>query len=152
MLPGCLWTEAMESPSSTARRRAWINSSRQQPTREELDPDGPPCNLPSASTADNDVFSDGRSKFRRLWGIHPGSMRLCNNRWIELKDAHDPIRHRVDGEVVEDFTEKCYIYQTWITSSFRNRCNMNAMQSPVLLLHNWTCAKLFLKEGKCETE
>ncbi|XP_056294128.1 protein ITPRID2 [Pseudoliparis swirei] len=49
----------MESPSSTARRRAWINSSRQQPTREELDPDGPPCNLPSASTADNDVFSDG---------------------------------------------------------------------------------------------
>ncbi|XP_067442977.1 protein ITPRID2 [Thunnus thynnus] len=49
----------MESPSSTVRRRAWINSSRQWPTVEELDPDGPLGNLPSASTADDDVFSDG---------------------------------------------------------------------------------------------
>ncbi|XP_034389560.1 protein ITPRID2 isoform X2 [Cyclopterus lumpus] len=49
----------MESPSSTVRRRAWINSSRQQTTLEELDPDGPLCNLPSASIADDDVFSDG---------------------------------------------------------------------------------------------
>ncbi|CAK6952670.1 protein ITPRID2 [Scomber scombrus] len=49
----------MESPSSTVRRRAWINSSRQWPTLEELDPDGPLCNLPSASTADDDVFSEG---------------------------------------------------------------------------------------------
>ncbi|XP_034725693.1 protein TESPA1 [Etheostoma cragini] len=48
----------MESPSSTARRRAWINSSRQWPTLE-LDPEGPPSNLPSASIADDDVFSDG---------------------------------------------------------------------------------------------
>ncbi|XP_075966472.1 protein ITPRID2 isoform X1 [Anarhichas minor] len=49
----------MESPSSTVRRRAWINSSRQWPTLEELDPDGALCNLPSASIADDDVFSDG---------------------------------------------------------------------------------------------
>ncbi|TDH13803.1 hypothetical protein EPR50_G00037250 [Perca flavescens] len=49
----------MESPSSTVRRRAWINSSRQWPTLGELDPEGPPCNLPSASIADDDVFSDG---------------------------------------------------------------------------------------------
>ncbi|XP_074789773.1 LOW QUALITY PROTEIN: protein ITPRID2 [Mastacembelus armatus] len=49
----------MESPSSTVRRRAWINSSRQWPTVEELDLEGPLCNLPSASIADDDVFSDG---------------------------------------------------------------------------------------------
>ncbi|XP_071349675.1 protein TESPA1 [Trachinotus anak] len=49
----------MESPSSTVRRRAWINSSRQWPTLEELDPEGPLCNLQSASIADDDVFSDG---------------------------------------------------------------------------------------------
>ncbi|CAG5979446.1 unnamed protein product [Menidia menidia] len=46
----------MESSSSTVRRRAWINSSRQWPTVEE--PDGPLCSLPSASIADDDVFSD----------------------------------------------------------------------------------------------
>lgn len=57
------WTEVMESPqSSTVRRRAWINSSRQWPTLEPLDPEGPPCSLPSASIADDDVFSDGESK------------------------------------------------------------------------------------------
>ncbi|XP_037635124.1 protein TESPA1 isoform X2 [Sebastes umbrosus] len=49
----------MESPSSTVRRRAWINSSRQWPTLEELDPEGPLGNLPSASIVDDDVFSDG---------------------------------------------------------------------------------------------
>ncbi|KAE8298367.1 Protein TESPA1 Thymocyte-expressed positive selection-associated protein 1 [Larimichthys crocea] len=49
----------MESPASTVRRRAWINSSRQWLTLEELDPEGPPCSLPSASLADDDVFSDG---------------------------------------------------------------------------------------------
>ncbi|KAG8007651.1 Protein TESPA1 [Nibea albiflora] len=48
----------MESPASTVRRRAWINSSRQWLTLEELDPEGPPCSLPSASLADDDVFSD----------------------------------------------------------------------------------------------
>ncbi|XP_037642907.1 uncharacterized protein LOC119498278 isoform X1 [Sebastes umbrosus] len=48
----------MESPSSTVRRRAWINSSRQWPTLEELDPEGPLGNLPSASIVDDDVFSD----------------------------------------------------------------------------------------------
>ncbi|KAM7402365.1 hypothetical protein PAMP_017611 [Pampus punctatissimus] len=48
----------MESPSSTVKRRAWINSSRQWPTVEELDPDGPLWNPASASTADDDVFSD----------------------------------------------------------------------------------------------
>ncbi|XP_028260776.1 protein ITPRID2 [Parambassis ranga] len=47
----------MESPSSTVRRRAWINSSRQWPTLEEHD--GEPCSLPSASIADDDVFSEG---------------------------------------------------------------------------------------------
>uniref|UniRef100_A0A3Q3JIE4 ITPR-interacting domain-containing protein n=1 Tax=Monopterus albus TaxID=43700 RepID=A0A3Q3JIE4_MONAL len=52
----------MESPSSTARRRAWINSSRQWPTVEELDPEGPLCSLPSVSIADDDVFSDGKCK------------------------------------------------------------------------------------------
>lgn len=49
----------MERPSSTVRRRAWINSSRQRPTLEEQDPEGSLCNLPSASIADDDVFSDG---------------------------------------------------------------------------------------------
>nr|XP_046239213.1 protein ITPRID2 isoform X2 [Scatophagus argus] len=49
----------MESPSSTVRRRAWINSSRQWPTLEELDSEGPPCIFPSTSIADDDVFSDG---------------------------------------------------------------------------------------------
>ncbi|XP_040060337.2 uncharacterized protein tespa1 isoform X1 [Gasterosteus aculeatus] len=43
----------MENPSSTVRRRAWINSSRQGPTVEE------PGVPPSASIADDDVFSDG---------------------------------------------------------------------------------------------
>ncbi|KAL6112220.1 tespa1 [Pungitius sinensis] len=38
----------MENPSSTTRRRAWINSSRQGPTLEE-----------PGSMADDDVFSDG---------------------------------------------------------------------------------------------
>ncbi|KAM9361312.1 uncharacterized protein tespa1 [Symphorus nematophorus] len=50
----------MESPLSTVRRRAWINSSRQWLTLEDQDPEGPPCSLPSASIADNDVFSDGK--------------------------------------------------------------------------------------------
>ncbi|XP_037345984.2 protein ITPRID2 [Pungitius pungitius] len=49
----------MENPSSTTRRRAWINSSRQGPTLEEPGPGGPPPVPPSASMADDDVFSDG---------------------------------------------------------------------------------------------
>ncbi|XP_042361825.1 protein TESPA1 [Plectropomus leopardus] len=49
----------MESPSSTVRRRAWINSSRQWPTLEEQDLEGPLCSLPSASIADDDVFPEG---------------------------------------------------------------------------------------------
>ncbi|XP_029006383.1 uncharacterized protein tespa1 [Betta splendens] len=49
----------MSSPSSIVRRRAWINSSRQWPTVEDLDPEGPLCNLRSASISDDDVFSDG---------------------------------------------------------------------------------------------
>ncbi|XP_034054321.1 protein TESPA1 [Gymnodraco acuticeps] len=49
----------MESPPSTVRRRAWINSRRQRSTLEP-DPEGPLCTLPSASVADDDdVFSDG---------------------------------------------------------------------------------------------
>ncbi|XP_063767251.1 protein TESPA1 isoform X2 [Eleginops maclovinus] len=48
----------MESPPSTVRRRAWINSHRQRSTLE-LDPEGPLGNIPSASVADDDVFSDG---------------------------------------------------------------------------------------------
>ncbi|XP_022062523.2 protein ITPRID2 [Acanthochromis polyacanthus] len=47
----------MDSPSSTVRRRAWINSSRQWPTLEE--PDRTLCSFQSASIADDDVFSDG---------------------------------------------------------------------------------------------
>lgn len=47
----------MDSSSSTVRRRAWINSSRQWPTLEESEE--PLCQLPSASIADDDVFSDG---------------------------------------------------------------------------------------------
>ncbi|KAM4613736.1 uncharacterized protein tespa1 [Polymixia lowei] len=52
----------MESPSSTVRRRAWIQSSRQCLTLEEQDPQAPACDLSStthASIADDDVFSDG---------------------------------------------------------------------------------------------
>ncbi|XP_017264017.1 protein TESPA1 [Kryptolebias marmoratus] len=44
----------MASSSSTVKRRAWINSSRQWSTLEEPDGFGPP----SASLADDDVFSD----------------------------------------------------------------------------------------------
>ncbi|XP_070708420.1 protein ITPRID2 [Pempheris klunzingeri] len=64
----------MESPSSTVRRRAWINSSRQCLTLEELDPEWPPFNLPSASVADDDVFSDGcfTGKIAN-WLLHCGS-------------------------------------------------------------------------------
>ncbi|CAN9511826.1 unnamed protein product [Ophioblennius macclurei] len=47
----------MESCSSTVRRRAWINSSRHWSTLEE--PEGPLRNVASASTVDDDVFSDG---------------------------------------------------------------------------------------------
>ncbi|XP_034442136.1 protein ITPRID2 [Hippoglossus hippoglossus] len=49
----------MESPSSTVRRRAWINSSRRRSTLEEPDPGRWLCSLPSASITDDDVFSDG---------------------------------------------------------------------------------------------
>ncbi|XP_011612430.2 protein TESPA1 isoform X1 [Takifugu rubripes] len=49
----------MESPSSAVRRRAWINSSRQWLTLEERDSPGRLCSLSSASTVDDDVFSDG---------------------------------------------------------------------------------------------
>ncbi|XP_029947260.1 protein TESPA1 [Salarias fasciatus] len=47
----------MSSCSSSVRRRAWINSSRHWSTLE--DPDGPLCDVPSASVVDDDVFSDG---------------------------------------------------------------------------------------------
>lgn len=55
----CRRTEAMESSSSAVRRRAWINSSRQWLTLEEHDSQRRLCSLPSASTVDDDVFSDG---------------------------------------------------------------------------------------------
>ncbi|KAM4582572.1 protein ITPRID2 [Fundulus diaphanus] len=47
----------MDRPSSTVRRRAWINSSRQWPTVEDLE--GPLSNIAaSASISDDDVFPD----------------------------------------------------------------------------------------------
>nr|XP_054592019.1 protein ITPRID2 isoform X2 [Nothobranchius furzeri] len=46
----------MESSLSTVKRRAWINSCRQWSTLEDADG---LLNLPSASVADDDVFSDG---------------------------------------------------------------------------------------------
>lgn len=49
----------MESPSPAVRRRAWINSSRQWGNLEGLDSDEAPGSFPSASLADDDVFSDG---------------------------------------------------------------------------------------------
>ncbi|XP_029357145.1 protein TESPA1 isoform X1 [Echeneis naucrates] len=49
----------MESPSSTERRQAWIKRSRQAPIVEELDSGGQLSQPPSASIADDDVFSDG---------------------------------------------------------------------------------------------
>ncbi|XP_041639153.1 protein ITPRID2 [Cheilinus undulatus] len=50
----------MESSSSTVRRRAWINSSRQWLTLEESDAEGPPLSsLQSSFIADDDVFSEG---------------------------------------------------------------------------------------------
>ncbi|XP_053287248.1 protein ITPRID2 isoform X1 [Pleuronectes platessa] len=49
----------MDSPSSTVRRRAWINSSRRRSTLEEPDPERRLGSLPSASITDDDVFSDG---------------------------------------------------------------------------------------------
>ncbi|XP_061582682.1 protein ITPRID2 [Cololabis saira] len=48
--------EAMESSSSSVRRRAWINSSRQWPTVEEPER---LQHISPASIADDDVFSDG---------------------------------------------------------------------------------------------
>ncbi|XP_074532389.1 protein TESPA1 [Halichoeres trimaculatus] len=69
----------MESPSSTVRRRAWINSSRQWLTLEE--PEGPPeCSFPSASIADDDVFSDGCSTGKiKTWLLGCGSSSQTGN-------------------------------------------------------------------------
>ncbi|XP_029989772.1 protein TESPA1 isoform X2 [Sphaeramia orbicularis] len=57
----------MESPASTVRRRAWINSSRQWVTLEDPDPEAQPFRLPSASLVDDDVFSDSQSDSPRCF-------------------------------------------------------------------------------------
>ncbi|XP_068171831.1 protein TESPA1 isoform X2 [Antennarius striatus] len=70
----------MESPSSAVRRRAWINSSRQWNSPEELDPEEPFYNLPSASTADDDVFSDGCTTGKiESWLVSCGSKAYSTN-------------------------------------------------------------------------
>nr|XP_020492382.1 protein TESPA1 [Labrus bergylta] len=71
----------MESPSSTVRRRAWINSSRQKLTLEEEDTEGQPQSiLQSASIADDDVFSDGCSTGKiETWLLGCGSGSRTEN-------------------------------------------------------------------------
>ncbi|KAM7005889.1 uncharacterized protein tespa1 [Tautogolabrus adspersus] len=71
----------MESPSSTVRRRAWINSSRQWLTLEESDTEGQPqSSLQSASIADDDVFSDGCSTGKiENWLLGCGSGSRAEN-------------------------------------------------------------------------
>ncbi|XP_035487288.1 protein TESPA1 isoform X2 [Scophthalmus maximus] len=79
----------MESPSSRARRRAWINSSRQWPTLEELDPERPRCSLPSASISDDDVFSEGCFTGKiESWLLGCGSE---NRRQLSVESALKPI-------------------------------------------------------------
>ncbi|XP_068598155.1 protein TESPA1-like [Brachionichthys hirsutus] len=79
----------MESPSSSVRRRAWINSSRQWHSPEELDPEEPLCSLPSASIADDDVFSDGCTTGKiENWLLGCGSEECSANSEPTLKANH----------------------------------------------------------------
>lgn len=83
----CVWPEAMESPSSAVRRRAWINSCRQRLTPEEADSERQLCSLLSASTVDDDVFSDSegehtfaaheKSKYFQPEGTLKKKLQLC---------------------------------------------------------------------------
>ncbi|KAF7664572.1 hypothetical protein LDENG_00169470 [Lucifuga dentata] len=70
----------MESSSSTVRRRAWIHSSRHWLTLEEPDSEGPLCDLPSASIADDDVFSEECSTGKiESWLLSCGSNTCLKN-------------------------------------------------------------------------
>ncbi|XP_041835850.1 protein ITPRID2 [Melanotaenia boesemani] len=73
--------------SSSSRRRAWINSSRQWPTVEESE--GSLCNLPCSSIADDDVFSDGCFTGKiESWLLSCGSDASSkNNRQLSLESA-----------------------------------------------------------------
>ncbi|XP_027857653.1 uncharacterized protein tespa1 [Xiphophorus couchianus] len=79
----------MDRSSSTVRRRAWINSSRQWPTVEEME--GPLCNLAaSASIADDDdVFSDASFNGKiENWLLGCGSdVRLENSSQLSFESA-----------------------------------------------------------------
>ncbi|KAM4740149.1 uncharacterized protein tespa1 [Anableps anableps] len=78
----------MDRSSSTVRRRAWINSSRQWPTVEDIE--GPLSNLAaSASIADDDVFSDaGFTGKIENWLLGCGSdVRLENSGQLSFESA-----------------------------------------------------------------
>lgn len=75
----------MESPSSAVRRRAWINSCRQRPTLEEADSERQLCRLLSASTVDDDVFSDSESE--RTFAAHEKSKYLQPESTFEKKKS-----------------------------------------------------------------
>ncbi|XP_069002908.1 protein ITPRID2 [Embiotoca jacksoni] len=98
----------MDNPSSTVRRRAWINSSRQCPTLEE--PEGPLCSLPSASVADDDVFSDGcfTGKIEN-WLLGCGSTACSENRGqlsfesvLQVNNFADDLSLVADASVLND--------------------------------------------------
>uniref|UniRef100_A0A087XP16 ITPR-interacting domain-containing protein n=1 Tax=Poecilia formosa TaxID=48698 RepID=A0A087XP16_POEFO len=79
----------MDRSSSTVRRRAWINSSRQWPTVEDLE--GPLCNLASSASIadDDDVFSDASFNGKiENWLLGCGSdVRLENSRQLSFGSA-----------------------------------------------------------------
>ncbi|XP_007548896.1 sperm-specific antigen 2 [Poecilia formosa] len=79
----------MDRSSSTVRRRAWINSSRQWPTVEDLE--GPLCNLASSASIadDDDVFSDASFNGKiENWLLGCGSdVRLENSRQLSFESA-----------------------------------------------------------------
>ncbi|XP_069390915.1 protein TESPA1 isoform X2 [Paralichthys olivaceus] len=80
----------MDSPSSTVRRRAWINSSRRWSTLEEPDPERPLCSLPSASITDDDVFSDGCFTGKiEDWLLGCGSEKTCQLSFESMVKANN---------------------------------------------------------------
>lgn len=88
MWAGCLWAEEMESPSPTVRRRAWINSSRQWGNLEGLDSDEVPGSFPSASIADDDVFSDGMPQTLMVGEVSGHTHKQKNKKEIRKRQVY----------------------------------------------------------------
>lgn len=139
----------MESPSSAARRRAWINSSRQWLAPEELDSEGLPCNLPSVCTADDDVFSDGKAKLctqsKSLCLIHQGCL------WPTIDFRGSGGRFPAHVYHNNNFCHGKYeIKETWITSLTISAVRISIclhQLMPTFLFIVW----FFGKTHKCHT-